>query len=159
MRVFTFSFKLIAILISFLICVPTNIYASKIKGRADCCIGDCPDDDNGNQSPTLDGPTTDKSPGIGVEFETAFIRFQNQNCDKKNTEDSKGKMVGDRQGKNWKLTADTTIEGRGLLIAEYILDGTQIRIGSGAAAEAASAVGSDVVSNEITERPTIRLTA
>ncbi|KAL8918374.1 MAG: hypothetical protein Q9208_007393 [Pyrenodesmia sp. 3 TL-2023] len=52
-------------------------------------------------------------------------------------------MVGGRQGKNWKLTADTTLNAAGFLVAEYILDGTQLKLGSGTAAEAAALVGND----------------
>lgn len=145
MHNFAFSLKNAAFVFSFLICISNSVHALTIEGRADCCIGHCDDDDNGNQAPTLDGPTDDQSPGIGVEFESSDVRFSSPSCDKPSTDEAKGKLVNDRQGKNWQLTADTTQNEAGMLYAEYILDGTQIKLGTGAAAEAASAVGRDFV--------------
>ncbi|KAL8959825.1 MAG: hypothetical protein Q9193_003375 [Seirophora villosa] len=53
-------------------------------------------------------------------------------------------MVGGRQGDNWQLTVDTTQDIAGRLNAEYILDGTQIKLDTGKAAEAAAAVADDL---------------
>ncbi len=50
-----------------------------------------------------------------------------------------------RQGINWKLTADTTLNQAGILTAEYILDVTQIKIGTGVATAAAAAVAAEAV--------------
>lgn len=135
-----------ALLFSFLFQVSFKTHATAIERRADCCIGECPDDENGNQSPTLDGPTSDRSAGIGVEFEAQRVELISEGCDKPSTDSSKGKMIGGRQGKNWKLTADITLNVAGRLVAEYILDGTQIKLGSGTATEAAALVANDVVS-------------
>ena len=126
-----------------------QVYTTRIEPRADCCIGNCPHDENGEQAPTLDGPTSDRSAGIGVEFETGVIQFASDACAQRNqqdTDDSKGKLVGNRQGPNWELTADSTGEAPGNLLAEYILDGKQIKVNSGKAREAAAAVAADLVS-------------
>ncbi|KAL8875309.1 MAG: hypothetical protein Q9192_009069 [Flavoplaca navasiana] len=53
-------------------------------------------------------------------------------------------MVGGRQGENWMLTVDTTPSKPGRLSAEYILDGTQIKLDTGKAAEAAAGVANDI---------------
>ena len=145
MRVSSLSPQRAAILLPVLLSIPLNVCATAIERRGNCCPGSCDDDDNGNQAPTLDGPTSDKAPGMGVEFETAGIKFASADCDKPSTDSSKGKMVGNRQGENWKLTADTTFNEAGLLDAEYILDGTQIKLDTGKASEAAEAVANDIV--------------
>ncbi|KAL8881308.1 MAG: hypothetical protein Q9198_001467 [Flavoplaca austrocitrina] len=133
-----------ALLLSIFLSPLLHACATAITRRADCCIGQCGDDDNGNQAPTLDGPTSDKSPGIGVEFETSGVVFESKGCDKSSTDKCKGKMVGGRQGENWMLTADTTSNIAGQLVAEYILDGTQIKLDTGKAAEAAARVADDI---------------
>lgn len=123
MRLSTLSSQRAALLLPILLSISFHVRATAIERRADCCIGQC-DDDNANIAPTLDGPTSDKTARIGVEFETTGIQFESQGCDKSSTDSSKGKMVGNRQGDNWKLTADTTPDIPGRLDAEYILDGT-----------------------------------
>ena len=141
-------FSLGSLLLSCLLLNCLKLCTSLIEPRADCCIGSCPDDENGEQAPTLDGPTSDRSAGIGVEFEAGGILFFSDTCNKrkrKDTEDSKGNLVGNRQGKNWKLTADTTPDAPGSLDAEYILLGTQIKLNTHEAREAAAAVAADVV--------------
>lgn len=90
----TLSPQRAAIFISLLLFISLKTCATAVERRSDCCIGQCEDDDNGNQALTLDGPTSDRSPGIGVEFETSAIVFQSQNCDKSSTDKSKGAMVG-----------------------------------------------------------------
>ncbi len=65
-----------------------------------------------------------------VEFETGGILFKstkNGGCSKEDTDVSKEKLVNNREGKIWKLTADT-IGDANILIAEYILDGTPIKL-------------------------------
>ena len=145
MLVSTHSPQRVAVILAIFLSVSFNVCATAIERRATCCIGQCDDDDNGNQAPTLDGPTSDRSPGIGVEFETSGIIIESKDCDKPSTDTSKGAMVGNRQGDNWKLTADTTLNRAGALVAEYILDGTKIKLGTGKAAEAAAAVSNDIV--------------
>ena len=115
------------------------------RGAVACCIGSCDDDDSGNESPTSDGPTSDSSAGIGVEFETSEIRF-GATCDLGSTNACKGQLVIGRSGTNWQLTGDTTLLESGLLQAEYILDGKTIKIGTGAAVTAATEVAADIVS-------------
>lgn len=139
MRLSTLPSQRAAIYLPILLSLPFHICATAIERRADCCIGQCNDGD------TLDGPTSDRSAGIGVEFETAGIQSESKGCDKSSTDSSKGKMVGDRQGDNWKRTADTTPDMPGRLDAEYILDGTQIKLETGKAADAAAAVANDIV--------------
>ncbi len=150
MHLFTLSPKQAGILLPFLLSLPLNALASGFERRAGtplCCIGSCPDDDNGNEAPTLDGPTSDQSAGIGVEFETGTVYFQPKGtCNKPEIDKSKGALVDNRQGPNWMLTTDTTMSQDGVLTAEYILNGKQIKIKSGDAAKAASAVANDIVS-------------
>lgn len=100
-----------------------------------------------NVAPTLDGPTSDQSAGIGVEFEAAKVEFSSPGCSSADTNQAKGKQVGDRRGDNWQLTADTTPTSISTVSAEYILNGKLIKIGTGAASAAAAAVASDIVSN------------
>ena len=119
--------------------------ATAVVRRADFCISQPGEDDNVDPAPTLDGPTADGSPGIGVEFETMGVIFESKDCKRSDTDVSKGKMVGGRQGDNWMLTVDTTPSKEGRLTAEYILDGTQIKLGTGNAAEAAAEVANDIV--------------
>ena len=150
MHLFTLSPKQAVILLPFLLSLPLNAFVSGFERRAGtplCCIGSCPDDDNGNEAPTLDGPISDKSAGIGVEFETGELRFlPNGACNKSDIDKSKGTLVNNRQGRNWMLTTDTTLSDLGFLTAEYILNGKDIKIRSGDAAKAASAVTNDIVS-------------
>ena len=148
MRFFYFSPKQAGILLPLLLSIPLHILAGDPPL---CCIGSCPDDDEGNEASTLDGATADKSPGIGVEFEAQAIRFasKGENCAKSDVDLSKGKLIDQRQGSenppHWMLTADTTLSEDLLLDAEYILSGVEIKIGSGDAAKAADAVGKDIV--------------
>ncbi len=134
------SHKQAAILLPFLLWSPANALPSKLGSRADPADL-CPN----NEAPTLNGPTSDKSAGIGVEFETSQVILSKPGCSQSDTDQAKGQVVGNRKGTNWKLTADTTLETAGRLTAEYILDGTQIKIGTGAASAAAAAVSNDIV--------------
>ena len=163
MHVFAISLKNAISLLPLLVCFSTNVDGSIIQGRTDCCIGSCENDENGNQATTLDGPTNDQSPGIGVEFEAGIVQFSSDSpCDKKSTDSLKGHRVGAkgeggqieyRKGDNWQLTADTTLNADGMLLAEYILDGTQIKLDTDDAVNAASAVGTDIVRFETTSQP------
>ena len=93
----------------------------------------------------MDGPTNGRPPRIDVKFETGQIAFESTDCDKANMDISKGKLVNGRQGINWKLIADTTLNRAGILTAEYILDVTQIKIGIGVANAAAAAIAAEAV--------------
>lgn len=119
-----------------------NALPSELNSRADPA-SPCSADD---EAPTLDGPTSDKSAGLGVEFESSAVIFSSPQCSISDTNQAKGKLVGNRKGVNWELTADTTNEIAGQLTAEYILDGTQIKIGDGTASAAAAAVSGDLIS-------------
>ena len=105
-----------------------------------------PNDPCLDEASTLDGPTSDNSAGIGVEFESSGVVFSSPGCTTKDTNQAKGKQVGDRNGNNWQLTADTTQNTDGQLVAEYILNGQTIKIGTGEASAAAAAVAGDIVS-------------
>lgn len=95
----------------------------------------------------LDAPTTDGTAGIGVEFESPAFTLKHDGCSKEDTDDTRKKIIGRRQGKNFMLTADTgASEVGGKVQAEYILDGTQIKVGDGSAAAAAKAAADDLVS-------------
>jgi hypothetical protein len=82
---------------------------------------------------------------MGVELEAGELLFRSQGCDRPSTVALKGNLVNSRQGTNWDLTADTTPDDEGFLTAEYILDGTKIKIGSNMAVPAALAVTQDLV--------------
>lgn len=92
-----------------------------------------------------DGPTSDRSPGIGVEFESSQFVFVNKECKKEPTFASKGKDIDGRAGKDWSLTVDTTENMAGHLTGEYILNGKTIKLGSGRAKQAATEVKKDLV--------------
>lgn len=119
-----------------------NALPSELESRVDPA-SPCSADD---EAPTLDGPTSDKSAGLGVEFETSAVIFESGQCSMSDTNQAKGKLVGNRKGDKWELTADTTEAIAGRLTAEYILDGTQIKIGDGTASAAAAAVSGDLIS-------------
>ena len=132
--------KQAAILLSFWLWSSVNALPSNLGSRADSadsCLND--------ETPTLDGPTSDRSAGIGVEFEASQVILSKPGCSLSDTNQAKGQKVGNRKGTYWKLTADTTSNIAGRLNAEYILDGTQIKIGTGTASAAAAAVSNDLV--------------
>ena len=124
-----------------------NVGTKYIESRGD----DCSDDDEvaANEEAVGDGPTSDQSAGLGIEFEAGELVFTSETCqnkDKKVTDDLKGKMIHGHQGEHWMLTGDTTVNIAGRLTGEYILNGVEIKIGSGDAARAASDVANDLVS-------------
>ena len=122
-----------------------------------CCGGDEADDGDDNDgdceelplTPIMDGPTSDKSAGLGVEFETTGLRFESKSCSPLDTNQAKGQVVDKREGTNWRLTAD--VLDKGLLSAEYIIDGEKVKLGSGAAATAATAISNDIVRAQFPE--------
>ena len=131
--------KQITILVPFLLLLSVTALPPDLRRRADS------NDPCSDEAPTLDGPTSDESAGIGVEFESSGVVFKKPGCSAADTNQAKGQQVGDREGDNWQLTADTTAEIAGMLAAEYILNGKTIKIGTGAASAAAAAVSSDIV--------------
>lgn len=139
MYLFALAMKQATILVPFVVFLSVTALPSDPRRRAD------PKDPCLNEAPTLDGPTSDNSAGIGVEFESTFVVFSKPGCSSADTNQAKGRQVDDRKGDNWQLTADTSPEAAGMLTAEYILNGKTIKIGTGAASAAAAAVSSDVV--------------
>ena len=97
----------------------------------------------------LDGPTGDGTAGIGAEFESPGLIFESPGCSNADTNAAKKKIVGGRTGTNWMLTADTGVDP-GKLQAEYILNGQNIKVGSGDAAKAGAAAAQDLVSTAAT---------
>jgi len=86
---------------------------------------------------------------VGFEFETggSQIQFRTQkSCTGPQTQASKGKTVTGHGATDldWELTGD--VAGPGALNAEYILNGKRIKIGSGAAVQAATDAAQDLVS-------------
>lgn len=128
-----------AILVPLILSSLVTAYSSNQKRQ------DGSDDSCDDEAPTSDGPTSDKSAGLGVEFECPAILFASSGCSAGDTNQAKGKVVGDRKGTNWELTADTTQNVAGSLTAEYILDGKVIKIGDGTASAAAAAASSNLV--------------
>lgn len=94
-----------------------------------------------------DGPTHSGDAGIGAEFETIDIQFRNAKCDLKDTFSAKRKTFQGRSGVNYVLSVDTAVEiGAGTVNAEYVLDGTNIRVGDGSAAAAGRAIRDSLAS-------------
>ena len=92
-----------------------------------------------------DGPSADGTAGIGAEFESVFFGFENPKCSAEDTNAARKQIVAERTGLNWVLTADTGADP-GKLRAEYILNGANIKVGSGDGALAAKAWADDLVS-------------
>ena len=91
------------------------------------------------------GPTADGTAGIGAEFESPAFYFENPKCGPEDTFAAKGKVVNDRTGDQWILSADTG-PNQGKLNAEYILNGKKIKLGSGDGAKSGKDVADDLVS-------------
>lgn len=87
-------------------------------------------------------------PGIGFEFEAGELRFQSRSTTKAHTDGLKGKVVNNQKDRYWRMTVDTMGEV-GQLNGELILDGTQIRLGSSDAVNAASTAINHLVSCSI----------
>ena len=97
-----------------------------------------------------DAVTADGTAGIGAEFESPFFYFVNQACSADNTNDARKKVVAERTGTNWILTADTgASRSGGKLYAEYILDGRNIKVG-GDGDKTAKSLADDLVSVALT---------
>lgn len=117
-----------------------------LQPRADKGLEDVEDHEN----VILDGPTADATAGIGAEFESPFFYFVNRDCDTEKTNAAKGQVIAGRTGTNWELTADTGSDP-GKVNAEYILNGQNIKVGSGDAAKAGKAIADDLVSITATQ--------
>jgi hypothetical protein len=77
----------------------------------------------------LDRFNTDGTAGIGAEFESPGWQFVSTGCSADDTNAAKRKVIADRTGTNWELTADS-IGQPGKLQAEYIIDGVKVKVGS-----------------------------
>ena len=106
--------------------------------------GQC-EDTQDNQLVYNDGPTADGTAGIGAEFESPLFYFTNLECSLADTNAAKNKIIAKRTGTNWELTADTGFR-EGKVDAEYILDGRNIKVGSGNGAKTGKAIADDLVS-------------
>ena len=98
-----------------------------------------------NEGDELTAPTSDGAAGIGAEFETPQFFLINPACSKTDTDTAKKQVIAGRKGTNFELTADTVGQS-GKLHAEYILNGQNIKVGSGDAAKAGAAAAADIVS-------------
>ena len=98
-----------------------------------------------------DGPSVAGDAGIGAEFETPLVNFQNSACSLDDTFAAKRMLVQGRSGQNFVLSVDTgsTELGAGKLNPEYILDGRSIKVGDGSAAAAGAAAANDFVSTSL----------
>ncbi len=112
------------------------------RAYSDPCVEDVED----NQLVFNDAVTADGTAGIGAEFESPFFYFVNRDCNTEDTNAARKKVVAERTGTNWMLTADTGASGSGgKLYAEYILDGRNIKVG-GDGGKTAKAIADDLVS-------------
>lgn len=118
-----------------------------LQPRSDPCEGDVQD----TEMVELDGITADGTAGIGAEFESPFFYFVNPDCNEDDTNAAKKEVVAGRTGPNWILSADTGA-GQGKVNAEYILNGVNIKVGSGEGAKAGKAIADDLVSTATTRR-------
>ncbi|KAJ5981144.1 hypothetical protein N7481_008442 [Penicillium waksmanii] len=98
-----------------------------------------------------DAATADGSAGIGVEFETLMFKLTSPDCPQDTVNNAKKKILAGRkqevdEGKVplWMLTADTGA-GEKTLQAEYIIDGQQIKLGSGQAETVAKEIVKDFI--------------
>jgi hypothetical protein len=127
-----------------------------IAAPAPANSGDENDDQNceewdGDMIENKDAPTADGSPGIGIEFESPMFYFSSPSCPEATVNNAKKKVLAGRKqkvdsGKSplWMLTADTGA-GERVLQAEYIIDGQQIKLGSGQAETVTKEIVKDFV--------------
>ncbi|KAI3327059.1 hypothetical protein HD806DRAFT_531649 [Xylariaceae sp. AK1471] len=111
-----------------------------LQPRVDACDAAIQD----NEGDELIAPTSDGTVGIGAEFESPFFFLTNSACSEADTDTAKKQVIAGRTGTNFELTADTGA-GAGKLNAEYILDGQNIKVGSGDAARAGAAAAADII--------------
>lgn len=98
-----------------------------------------------NVGDELTAPTSDGTAGIGADLETPQFYLTNSACSNADTDTSKRQVITGRTGTNFELTSDTVGAARKLQ-AEYILNGQNIKVGSGDAAKAGAAAAADIVS-------------
>ena len=145
---------------NFVLYVLLTLLVINVRGmEPEDCSGDEPDPmemDDGGQS-----ATSDRSAGIGIEYESVYIQFESQSAkndpDPGKTFQSKRALVNGLQGDNWKLTADL-LRRPGALDAEIVLDGTSIKPGTGELAKAALDATKNLVRLTYTSRTVLLLT-
>ena len=117
-------------------------FTSPLVERADKGKGKSEDSDG--RDITHDGGISDKSPGIGIEFESSGLDFVNEEFALNDAYKSKAKKIKGRKDEHnhWALTVDTTSksERNVNLAGEYILNGKLIKLGTQDAGKAAEAV-------------------
>lgn len=118
-----------------------TVSATYLAPRA---IDPCTQDAKDFEAVQLDGATTDGTAGIGAEFESVAFYFTNIHCSVEDTNAARGKIIAGRTGTHWELKADSTSD-QGKVNAEYVLDGTQIKVGSGDGASVGRAWADDLV--------------
>lgn len=147
---------------NFVLYVLLTLLVINVRGmEPEDCSGDDPDPmemDDGGQS-----ATSDRSAGIGIEYESAYIQFESQSAkndpDPGKTFQSKRALVNGLQGDNWKLTADLLGNRKGALDAEIVLDGTSIKPGTGELGNAATDAMRTLVRLAYTSRAVLLLTS
>lgn len=115
-----------------------------LQPRVDACDAAI----QGNEGDELIAPTSDGTAGIGAEFESPVFYLTNSACSKADTDTAKRQIIAGRTGTNFELTADT-VGAAGKIQAEYILDGKNIKVGTGDAAKAGAAAAADIASTRI----------
>ena len=86
-----------------------------------------------------------------AEFETSSLLFLSDSAtewSEKNVRSLytlKGTMVESRKGNGWRLTGEPRFSSPGVMLAEYILDGTVVKLGQNQAGKAAKAIERDAV--------------
>jgi hypothetical protein len=147
-------YRLLPLFLLSLNSLPAGTVGAELAVRGNCCSGGDVDDDHNcipDPDDAGDEATDDKDAGIGFEFECGNVMLEPiGGCSQDQIDKLKGHVLAGRTGTNWKLTADTTAEE--IVDIEYILDGKNIKLGSGDLKTAAEAAGSDVVSYSISVR-------
>lgn len=115
----------------FLLCSSVVLTASAGVIRAPLVrrVEDCQLDTSEDMADDLDRVNTDGTAGIGAEFESPGWQLVSTDCSADDTNAAKRKVIADRTGTNWELTADS-IGQPGKLQAEYIIDGVKVKVGS-----------------------------
>ena len=107
-------------------------------------VNECEQELQEDMSTFSDGTTIDGTAGIGAEFECPFFYFKSQDCSLDDTNAAKRKVIDGHEDTKWQLTADTGY-GVGKVVAEYVLKGENIKVGSGDAAKVGAAIAKDLV--------------
>ncbi|KAI4635690.1 uncharacterized protein J4E87_000645 [Alternaria ethzedia] len=115
----------------FLLCSSVVLTASAavIRTPLQRRLEECQLDIQDGMADDPDRVNTDGTAGIGAEFESPDFRLTKSGCSADDTNAAKRKVIAERTGTNWELTADSVNEP-GALQAEYIIDGVKVKVGS-----------------------------